>query len=292
MVWRDKNYKKNRGLGDGKKKFIYSKKTYANPFFRRQKNFAVGPVNSFSKKIKLGAIALIIFSIFIIWFLFFSPVFKINKIVVSGVGENTAKEIEAIAWDKAQNKIFGKNNLLLFSKNELKEALNEKYFLHELKIKKQLWHTLKIDLIEEQQAAVWLEDNKYYYLGSEGDVINEVDPLNINRLAFPIIENLTGVKIDGRQAKIDKPTVDFVLGLFNEFKDQKHSFDIEKFIVDSEIDTVKMQVLAGPKIYFNIKEPVTDQAQRLDLIIKEKLKDTFMAKEYINLKFGNNIYIK
>jgi hypothetical protein len=82
------------------------------------------------------------------------------------------------------------------------------------------------------------------------------------------------------------------LALFNEFKDKNHGFAIERFILDKDINTVKMAVLDGPKIYFNPEETVARQAARLDLIIKEKLKDTFKSKEYINLRYGNNIYIK
>lgn len=203
-----------------------------------------------------------------------------------------AKDVELIARGLAENRLIGKNNLLLYNKGELSRALNDKYYLQSLKIKKRLFHTLVITLAEKQRTAVWNENDKYFYLDNDGNIINQVDPLNINRLSYPMIENLTDVEIKGRQANVARPTVDFILSLFNEFKDKKHGFEIEKFIIDKEINTVKMAILSGPKIYFNTEETVASQSARLDLIIKEGLKGDFKNKEYINLRFGNNIYIK
>jgi len=46
------------------------------------------------------------------------------------------------------------------------------------------------------------------------------------------------------------------------------------------------------KIFFSTTAAMKKQVAELDLIIKEKLKDNFKTKEYIDLRFGNNIYIK
>lgn len=243
-------------------------------------------------KIKLAIFAAFIAALILIWLLFFSALFKINKIDVSGVDDNTAKDVLAIAWNLAGNKLLGKNNLLLFNKTDLKTALNEKYYLADLTVKKSPLHTLKINLIQKQQAAVWREEEKYYYIDGSGSIINEIDPLNIDRSNYPLIENLTGIKAEERQANIKRPAIDYIISLFNEFKDQKYNFDIERFIVDNDINTVKLAVLGGPKIYFNIESAVGEQAAKLDLVIKEKLKDNFKSKEYIDLRYGNNIYIK
>jgi hypothetical protein len=86
--------------------------------------------------------------------------------------------------------------------------------------------------------------------------------------------------------------VNYILNLFDEFKNKKHGFEVENFILDKDANTIKMAVLAGPRIYFDIKETVAKQASRLDLIIKGKLRDEFKNKEYIDLRYGNNIYIK
>ncbi len=283
---------KSRRPGLKRGKFIYSKKSYSNPFFRN-KRASISRSNGFiSNKIKLAVFASIVAVLILVWLLFFSNLFKITKIEISGVGDNLAAEIELLAYDIAENKLVGKNNLLLYDKSELDQALNNNYYLEDLKIQKKLFHTLKISLAEKRQTAVWHEDDKYYYLDNDGLAINQIDPLNINRLNYPVIENLTGLKIKDREVNINKPTIEYILSLFNEFKDKKHGFEIEKFILDKDINTVKLAILAGPKIYFNTEASAAEQTLSLNLIIKEKLKDSFMSKEYIDLRYGENIYIK
>jgi len=286
------NPNKNKRFGAGRRKFVYSKKTYSNPFFRR-KNASLSRSSGFlSNKIKLSIFAAMVIILIFIWLLFFSTLFKINKIEISGVGDSAAKEAEILVRQIADDRFLGKNNLLLYDKDKLSQALNNEFYLQNLTIEKKFFHTLKVNLEEKKQTAAWREDDKYFYLDSEGNTISQVDPLNINSSRLPLIENLTGIKIEERKANINQATIDYILALFNEFKDKKHGFAIERFILDKDINTVKMAVLDGPKIYFNLGETVTRQASRLDLIIKEGLKDTFKNKEYINLRYGNNIYIK
>lgn len=292
MLFTKNNFNKNRRFGVGKRRFVYSKKIYANPFFRRKK-VSLGRPNGFlSNQVKLTIFAALVIILIFIWLLFFSTLFKINQIEISGVGESLAKEVESLARQVAEDRLLGKNNLWLYDKNKLSRVLNDKYYLQNLTIKKKWLHTLKIFLEEKRQIAVWREDDKYFYLDGEGNVINQTDPLNLNDSNLPLIENLTEIKIEGRKASVNQPTINYILALFNEFKDKKHGFEIERFILDKDINTVKMAVLAGPKIYFNTEESTAEQAARLDLIIKERLKDNFKTKEYINLRYGNNIYIK
>jgi len=292
MMFVRNNPNKNKRFGSGKRRFVYSRKTYANPFFRRKNISLTGRSGVLSNKIKLTIFAAIILIIIIVWLLFFSTLLKINNIEVKGAGESMTKGVGVLARQVAENRLLGKNNLLLYNKNELSRLLRDKYYLQSLNIEKKFFHTLKITLEEKQQAAVWREDDKYFYLDGQGNIISQVDTLSVDGSRLPLVENLTEIKIDGRQANINQPTLDFIMSLFNEFKDKKHGFDIEKFILDKDINTIKMATLAGPKIYFNLKQTVAEQATRLDLIIKEKLKDDFSSKEYIDLRYGNNIYIK
>lgn len=292
MLISKNNFKKINRLGSGRKKYIYSSKAYKNPFFQNKRTSSL-KTGGLKNKSRLAIFAVIISIIVLIWLIFFSTLFKIQNINVSGAGDNMAKEIEAMARDVAANRLIGKNNLLLYNKSKLAGQLNEKYYLDNLSIKRKLFHTLAISLREKQQVAVWREDEQYYYIDDNGNIINQTDPLNINGSSYPLIENLTAIKIDGRQANINKETVDYILNLFNEFKDKKHNFEIERFIIDKDVNTVKMAIIGGPKIYFNIKAPVAEQTAKLDLIIKDKLKNDFKSiREYIDLRYANNVYMK
>jgi len=290
MLANKSKFKVNR-LGANKRKYIYSSKTYKNPFFQNKRT-AAAKANGLKTRGLAVFAAIIVISI-LIWLLFFSTLFKIQKIEVSGIRDNLLGEVESIAKGVAENRLIGKNNLLLYNKGELIKILNEKYYLADLVIKRKLFHTLSISLSEKQQAAVWREAEQYYYIDGDGNIINQIDPLNINGSSYPLIENLTEIKIDGRQANINKEAIDYILKLFNEFKDKKHNFELERFIIDKEINTVKMAILSGPKIYFNTKASLEEQTAKLDLIIKDKLKnDLTSIKEYIDLRYANNVYMK
>lgn len=292
MLFRGNGLKRINRLGTNKKKYIYSAKTYKNPFFQN-KRIAGLKSGKLKNKTKLIIFAAVIVILILFWLLFFSTSFKIKNIEVSGAGEIMASEIKSIARTLAENRLIGKNNLLLYSKGELLKILNEKYYLDDLIVKKKLFHTLSINLRERQPVALYREDSEYYYLDGDGNVINQADPLNINGADYPLIENLTGLKIDGRPANINKEMLNYILSLFNEFKANKHNFAVERFIIDKDANTVKMAILAGPKIYFNIKTPLAEQTAKLNLIVKDKLKNDFKSvKEYIDLRYGNNVYLK
>ncbi len=283
------NFNKTRRLGRNPRKFIYTRKTYANPFFRHRKTRTV-KTGAFSNKIKLLIFALAVIIIILGWLLFFSTLFKIQNIEVAGVGDSLTKEIENLARGLTENRLIGKNNLLLYDKSELTRQLNEKYYLQNLSVKKKLLHTLKITLQEKQPAAVWREDDKYYYLDNEGKVITQVDPLNVNGNLYPLIDNLTDIKIEEKTANIKQPTIEYTINLFNEFKDNNIELKIERFIIDKDINTIKIAVIAGPKIYFNTKEAIAPQIDKLYRIIKNKTNDDLKNKEYIDLRFNRAYY--
>ena len=278
--------------GANRRKYIYSVKAYKNPFFQNKRTASLKS-GGLKNKSKLIIFAIITVILILVWLLFFSNLFKIQKIEVSGSGHGLAEEIESIARGLAENRLIGKNNLLLYNKSDLSKILNEKYYLNNLTIKRKLFHTLTISLRAKQPVAVWREAEQYYYLDGDGNIINQTDPLNINGSSYPLIENLTAIKINDQKANINKEAIDYILNLFNEFKDKKHNFEIERFIIDRDANAIKMAILSGPKIYFNLRAPLAEQTAKLDLIIKEKLKNNFKAvKEYIDLRYANNVYMK
>lgn len=274
------------------KKYVYSAKAYKNPFFQNKK--ASSPNSGKLKnKNKFAIFAAIIIISIVFWLLFFSTLFKIQKIEVMGARDSLIEEIESIAKNIAEDRLIGKNNLLIYNKSELAKQLNEKYYLDNLTIKRKFFHSLEISFDEKQKSAVWREDERYYYMDCDGNIINQTDPLDINGKIFPLIENMADVKINNNKAGIDKKAIEYILNLFNEFKENKRNFEIERFIVDKDLNTVKIAVISGPKIYFNIKSPIREQIAKLELIIKNKLNNNIKtAEEYIDLRYANNVYIK
>lgn len=277
------------------RKVDYHNKKYSNPFFQQRKKRRARRLDWSSlrrKKILVFAICLVIIGLG--WLFFFSNIFKINKISVAGAQKVSSGEIEGLAREQAKEKrfLFGRQtNLFLFKKNKLIKTLKERYMFDNLEVEKKMPGALLINVREKSYAFIWREDDKYYYCDIDGYIMDEINPLEIKGKKYPLIENQGQGKLRDIEVDVDKKYIDYIMGLFNDLGGNAQ-YPIEKFILDNEIDTVKLQIAAGPQIFFNINEDRNKQIEKLNIIKKEKLKDDFNKKSYIDLRYGDRVYYR
>ncbi|MDD5071804.1 MAG: hypothetical protein PHQ42_03655 [Patescibacteria group bacterium] len=294
-----------------RKKIDYQSKNLSNPFFhhRRKKkiNFSIG----WSGKKKLTVFLILLLAGGLIWLIFSSAVFSINNVIVRGAIRIPPREIENLAWQQIREKKFvflPQNNIFVFGKKEMEEKLGESYSFEKLTINKNLPHTLIIDVQEKSYAFIWCEEEKYYYADIDGYLINETNPLEIKQKKYPIIQNQGERKIindfAGGLGKIDVDDnyINYIIGLSRRFPGEKKeegdeaetsdSLIVEKFILDGEINTVKMSLADGPTIYFNTNEDQEKQIRKLMAIKEETLKNDFKNKNYIDLRHGDRVYYR
>lgn len=289
-----KNKKLNK-VYQNKGKMHYGSKTYSNPFFDEKKKLRQSREAIFSFKIKIILYLILVFLLSIVWFLFYSNYFKIKNINVNGGGKIPPAEIEKITWEQADTSFFvliPKRDIFLFNTNKLEEKLKEKYSFNELSIAKKIPNTINISYNEKKYAFVWKEDDKFYYAGIGGEVISEASEEEIAGKNYPIIYNLSDHKMNDRQIGIDHIYTDFALELCSKLKNYPDEFTVDNVIVDNEINTVKIQLASGPTIYFNTERNSDEQIEKLLIIKKEKIKDDFMSKTYIDLRVGNSVYYR
>ncbi len=285
-----------------RKKFDYSGKKYSNPFFRRKRKRGVLPVSSgklfkskWTWRSKLIVLALITISVGLIWLFYFSSVFNIVSIEVAGNVKIAADDIKNLAWKQAKESrflILEQKNLNSFSRDELTANLNSQYYFESLSVDKKFPGTIIINLKEKEYSAVWYESDKYYYVDNEGNIFSEADPLQIKQQNYPLIENKGEARVEGKIIEADDGSIDYIVNLFKEFKNNYKNFKIDRFILDSDVNTVKMKILDGPEIYFNTEDDVNSQIAKLMVIVGEKLKDDFVNKEYIDLRYGDRVYYR
>ncbi len=288
---------KRRGLNG---RINYYNKKYENPFFSRRRTRRVrAPRLSWSGRAKLIAAEILVLLAGIIWFCFFSSVFAIEAITVEGPNRASAREIGDIAWRQTREKrlfIIPQKNLFLFSKNSLIKSLNKNYLFAALTVDKKLPAELIIRVQEKDYAFIWQAEDRYYYVDVDNDVIDEVSPLDIKQKIYPLINDQRsdgGVSgISDNKINLGADYVNYIMALFNEFSGEAYGFTVEKFIVDDEINTVKMAIQAGPVIYFNINEELDKQVSKLVIIKNERLKDDFDKKSYIDLRYGDKVYYR
>lgn len=274
-----------------KRRFSYYKKEYKNPFFRINRR----RVNFFpdSKKRRIIIFAIFLFFGSLIWFFFFSNYFTIKTIVVSGSENINTENIKNLAWEETKDRWFllGKqNNIFLFSKSNFINKINAQFSLMDIKIKKKLPDKIDITLKEKKYSFVWLEDEKYYYIDNEGNLIAEIgQDKSASTPAFLIVSK-GNAKIANNKIGYDKKYLDFINKVCNQIKDNK--FVPEMFILDT-INTVKFKIKQGQAVIFlNIDEDLDKQINKLSVVINEKLKDDFKNKEYIDLRYGDKVYYK
>ena len=131
---------------------------------------------------------------------------------------------------------------------------------------------------------IWKTGESYAYADETGYVISSLNILDAKLKDYPIVENLANK--DNLQNKLN-----FIFLLFNKLKKYK-DLRVEKFILDHEIDTVKVALIEGPKIYFNIDKDIDSQIKKLLIIKEEKIKEDFNQKTYIDLRLGDSVYFR
>lgn len=285
---------KRKNLIKINKKIDYRKKEYSNPFFRKKRRKAKLP--RLSLKIKLIFLAIILIICAPAWFCFFSNYFNISVINVFSESKKISENIINLAWQQAENRRFligSQTNLFLFNIDKLKKTLNEQYCFDELKIEKKAPNTLNVEFKEKIHSAVWRENDKYYYIDEAGNIITEANPLEIKQKNYPLIDyQIEKGVINNKKIMDQEESINCVIQLFNKLKNNKHEFEIECFIIDNEINTVKMAIIQGPEIYFNTSEDLEKQIAKLLTLIDEKLKDDFNKKIYIDLRYGDRVYYR
>lgn len=277
-----------------RRKKVYKSKKFQNPYFRKKKDFGHLPSLSFNLKNKFFIIALIVF-VFFIYLFFYSPLLKIKKINFSGNERMGESQLNEITWRYLGSKKFNilpQDNLILLDKEMLSQSLNKINSFNNIKIQKKLLHSLNIAITEKSYAFVWVEDDKYYYCDGEGNIISSVSPLDIKEKKYPIVQNNLPKKIFNNQTGISSEKINIIIELQNKIKEYIKDSQIEKFILEENENSVKVQFVSPPLVIFNFSDSIDGQINKLLLIKNEKLKDDFTKKTYIDLRFGDRVYFR
>jgi cell division septal protein FtsQ len=286
---------KNQFRNKGSMKF--STKEYSNPFFENKKKFKnFSFINfEFSRRLKLIFYSLALVIAILIASAFYSGYFNIKNINIKGEGGINADDIRSLIssqLDQKYFKILPQKIIFFFNSSSLKNNLETKYVFDSLNIKKDFPNTLQVIFKEKTYAFILKEDEKYFYADKEGIVIDEVNPIDVSLKAYPVIKNESQDKTQNGKTGFAGKYISFVLQLFSEIKKYPEDFKIDSFIVDNDMNTVKVALDGGPKIYFNTDNTIEGQMNKLIILKKEKLKDTFAKKEYIDLRYGDSIYYR
>ena len=251
----------------------------------------------------------ILLSIFLLfgmfYFLFFSPVFQIDKIKIEGTHFVDKNKVEGLAELKSDRKIFffPTKSLFALSKKKLRSSILDNFFpAQEVIIKKHFFHkSLSILIKEKKPQAICCGQEKCFFVDKEG-IIFQIAPLKINAsttdLAMPIVHFSN--KIEIKKKVLETKTLRQIISIFSDIKKQE-KLDVKEFEIFSS--TIKATLSDQTIIYFSSQKDVNLKLDNLFIFLenqaslnnqietkeKQKLPDN-NSFEYIDLRFDKIFY--
>ncbi len=273
--------RKNRSI-----KADYQAKNLKNPFFYRA---------SRGEGVFWVFLALFLAISVLIWFLFFSSFFMINITEISGLSRVDESEINQLIEDQLDKKKFfflSQRNIFLLSKEELSTSILEDYNFSEIVIKKSIPKTLKVNLSERPYAFIFKEGEDYYYASKDAYIIKDEPVSEEDMEKYFILENKSKLIRISESAKINLKNdyLDFVFRL-NEALDYEAELNPNKYIIEQELNSLILDFKDGPLVYFNLDKDPVQQFEDLSIVKKEKIGDNFSKLNYIDMRYGDLIYI-
>jgi len=304
----------SRGVGQGQQRRVkkdYGRKQLENPFYRQNKTN-----KGYSQRTWRVAICLfVIFVVSLIWLLLASPIFNIKTIDIKGASRLSADELRNAFWEQANQPtamFFSQHNLWLYKRAKISAAVQDKYHLASVIVRKKLWHRLEITIQERDYVFIWSEAGRYYYLDAAGNLVDEVVPTVISPIivsetsstssstvsntstpvvsvpsGYPLIENRTDPKLVNDSLTLDSSYLNCASGLNQAFKTANNS-DLKQFIIDQDYDTLKAELNSGIMVYLSPNNDCDKQIRNLMLLLKENYRDKIKRK--VDLRYGEKIF--
>lgn len=271
-----------------KLKTDYQAKNLRNPFFYNRKKDIKGG--------KRWLFLLAIVGLFgLIWFFLGSSVWKIENIEIVGLNRVSNDRIISIIKEREVNNkmlFFKESNIFLMNKDDLTQDILGQYNFANLKIDKKLPNTIKVVISERPYSFIFQEGSDMYYASREGYIIKDENVKDEDRNKYFILENKSdSVSINSKgKINLNEEYLNFVFSL-SENLSLYSDLNPEKYIVEQELNSLIVDFAEGPIVYFNIKNDPIVQVENLALVKREKIRDNFNTVEYIDMRYGDRMFI-
>ncbi|MDD4412487.1 MAG: hypothetical protein PHR00_02465 [Patescibacteria group bacterium] len=231
----------------------------------------------------------------LIWIFFYSDIFKIKIIDVSQNINISTEDVRGIVEDQMQDYkylVLPQANLFVFDTAEFKEKAFEKYQLYSIDIKKNIFsQRVVIKLAEKDYNYIWREGNDFYYINNLGEIILTKTTGDNNLIT---IDNTTSSLRENKLIKIDQKYLSYIKELDAVLRKNNHNLGDRQFIYDGAISGLKIQLINGPQLFFNIDRSIDEQLNKLDNLRRVEFRDGTKLNNlnYIDLRFGDKIFYR
>lgn len=203
------------------------------------------------------------------YFLFFSGVFRIEKISVSGGEKISEENIKTL---------IHKGNIFLADTEEIeKNILSNFPQIGKVEIHRNFPDALDVLVMERMPAALWCDEARCFLADNEGVVFEESAP------------ETDLIKITGTKEMLNKEKISQIMEIRDRVKDNLGITITRAFIATEERLNVKTS--EGWEVYFNLKKDFDWQITELSLVLEKQISPEKRKKlEYIDLRFSRVFY--
>lgn len=256
----------------------------------------------------------------VLYLIFLSPMFKIDKIIIQGNKEIKEGQIREIIEPILAKKIFNKistANLVFLPDNKIKNAiLNNFPIIKEATLKKNFSeHNLTVNIAERQPAAIWcrvlvppslqvssstaqqineelldaLPIESCFFVDEQGFVFRQAPIFSGGPIATVYDQTIQSIKIKDNVA--NEKTLAFILAAKKELR--AINLNLTDFVIQFQsLGDLEILTPENWRIYLNINDSVSDQISALKRVLAEEIKGKRSQLEYVDLRVANKVYYK
>lgn len=233
---------------------------------------------------------------------YFSPYFQLERIEVRNANMVSADDLKKAVSEKYHFSIniLGKE---ISSNSILLPVFNSASFLksfpqvEKISFSRDFPNVLTLEVKEREPFGVWCKDwdqrQECFWSDKTGFSFRPYDPKDKDAPSDPLVlEERDSIDAMLLGTKIEKK--DFI-SWSNDLKEELNGQEgIEKVLKFSTFsDKLVLKTQKGFEIYFDPKEDLKWQAQKLIAVLKEKISSQkITVSEYIDLRFGNQAVVK
>lgn len=241
-----------------------------NQFIRRKKK---------KKVIKRLILALFVFTIGIIIFIYKSPVFNLKKINLTGLVTLTNESLqEKLKYNIGQN-------IFTIDYNEIEKELKENPYIKEIKITKKGINSLNINIKENKIAYYFESEGKLKAINNEGIIVEELASLEGRNLIMLTGADLTQKTVGDKVS--DNPNLKNVLEKFYQIIELMPQEYIFSKIDIKDINNIvcyigNVEIIIGD---------ITNLTDKMNLALNA-IEQGVISKGYIDMSFNGPPVIK
>lgn len=266
----------------------YASHSHENPYFRRH----VG--EGYTRLILLLIASCVLLFIFFS-FLFAHPFFNITSVSIKGtqhIDRNALASNVKQFVGKRKLFFFHEQNRFLFDANEFVSALYEQFTFRDVQIRRKGSH-VDISVVERTSQLIWSTQSSLYVVDLDGIVIRTLtdeEAAQLKNIGMPFFVDRNDVKVQIGQHVLTKTEIEESFRFHEHLRAQHIDFTQTEFdrLAGKWVGVLTRE---GYRILFDTSTDIDVQAQRLDLVLKQKIKDVTKL-EYIDLRFGDHVYFK